>query len=63
MENKNENGVGLGCRGFCAKMVWAEENVKKSFWNFFSAVLNLKPKLKFKSNTFSNSNKFKYFQK
>jgi hypothetical protein len=35
----------------------------KSFWNFFSTVLNLKPKLKFKSNTFSNSNKFKYFPK
>jgi hypothetical protein len=25
---------------------------QKSFWNFFLAVLNLKSKLKFKSNTF-----------
>jgi hypothetical protein len=32
-------------------------------FEFFSAVLNLKPKLKFKSNTFSNSNKFTYFPK
>jgi hypothetical protein len=43
----------MGCEEY-------EENV---FWNFFSAVLYLKPKLKFKSNTFSNSNKFKYFPK
>jgi hypothetical protein len=66
-ENKNKRNKGnrTGLQGNLGRNEkWAEKNMRKMFFmNFFSAVLKLKPKLKFKSNKFSNSNKFKYFPK
>jgi hypothetical protein len=63
-ENKikeNENKMG-GLQGVVGqKLFWAAKRKWKCFWNILGADLNLKPRSK--SNTFSNSNKFKPFLK
>jgi hypothetical protein len=47
-----------------AKLAWAARKNGRRFCKFsLLQILNLKPKLKFKSNAFSNSNNFKPFLK
>jgi hypothetical protein len=60
---KNENKMG-GLQGVVGwKRFWAAKRKWKCFWNILAADLNLKPRFKSKSNTFSNSNKFRPFLK
>jgi hypothetical protein len=61
---ENENKMG-GLQGVVGrKQFWDAKRKWKYFWNILAADLNLKPKrFKSKSNTFSNSNKFKPFLK
>jgi hypothetical protein len=55
--------TGLGCKGTWAELNWAVREKIEMLCNFFSVVLNLNSKFKFKPNTFLNSDKFKYFTK
>jgi hypothetical protein len=54
-EKEKENRMGLGLGPL--------RKDKNCFTNFPSTDLNLNSKLKFKSNAFLNSTKFKHFQK
>jgi hypothetical protein len=56
---ENENKM-CGLHGVVGrKQFWAGKRKWKWFWNILAVDLNLKPRFKSKSNTFSNSNKFK----
>jgi hypothetical protein len=53
-----KNGYRAGCQGYRAKNDFGLPRE-----NILAMDLNLKPRFKSKSNTFSNSNKFKSFLK